>query len=111
MNWHNFNILLSDTYIVKNTNLLLHTLSMDGKEKGHDNSLPLKEPDDKQENQMERPDDSNSSIRDEGDKDKEEVLNLQQQNIGVHGGQQAAAMNSSSEEDDDKKEKGVCELE
>ena len=48
MNWNNFNILLSDTYIVKNTNLLLHTLSMDGKEKGHENSLALKELDDKQ---------------------------------------------------------------
>ena len=101
MNWNNYKIVLYDTHIVKNTNLVLHMLSVDRKEKGYENSLALKELGDKQQNQMEKPDNSKVSIREEGDKDKEEALNLQQRNIGVHGGQQAAAMNSSSKEDDD----------
>jgi hypothetical protein len=85
---------------------------MDGKEKGHENSLALKELDDKQQNQMERPDDCKCSIREEGDKDKEEeMLNLQQRNIGVHGGQKAAAMKSSSKEDDDNEDSSSSESE
>ena len=112
MNWNDFNILLSDTHIVKNTHLLLHKLlSMDGEEKGHENSLALKELNDKQQTQMERPDDCTCSIREEGDKDKEEVLNLQQRNIGVHGGQKAAAMKSSSKEDDDNEDSSSSESE
>ena len=83
---------------------------MDGKAKGHENSLALKELDDKQQNQMERPDDCKCLIREEGDKDKEEVLNLQQQNIGVHGGQ-TAAMKSSSKEDDDNEDSSSSESE
>ena len=89
-------------FFKKNTHLLLHKLlSMDGREKGHGNYRALKELDDKQQNHMERPDDCKCLIREEGDKDKEEVLNLQQRNIGVDGGQKAAAMKSSSKEDDD----------
>ena len=84
---------------------------MDGKEKGHENSLVLKELDDKQQNQMERPDDSKFSIREEGGKGKEDVLNLQHRNIGVHGEQQAVAMNSSSEEDDDNEDSSSSESE
>ena len=84
---------------------MLHTLSMDGKEKGHDSSLALKEMDDKQQNQMKRPDDSKFSFREEGGKDKEETLHLQQHNIWVHGEQQSAAMNSSSKEDDDNEDR------
>ena len=84
---------------------------MDGKEKGHENSLALKELDDKQQNQMERPDNSKLLIREEGDKDKEEALNLQQRNNGVHGGQKAAAMKSSSKEDDDNEDSSSSESE
>ena len=91
---------------------MLHKLlSLDGKEKGHENSLALNELDDKQQNQMERPDNCKCSIREEGDKDKEEVLNLQQRNIGVHGGQKAAAMKSSSKEDDDNEDSSSSESE
>ena len=84
---------------------------MDGKEKGHENSLALKELDDKQQNQIERPDNSKFLIKEEGDKDKEEALNLQQQNTGVHGWQQAVTMNSSSEEDDDNEDSSSSEPE
>ena len=82
---------------------------MDGKEKGHENSLALKELDDKQQNQI--PDDCKCLIREEADKDTEEVLNLQQRNIGVHGGQKAAAMESSSKEDDDNEDSSSSESE
>ena len=40
-----------------------------------------------------------------------EALNLQQQNIGVHGGQQEEDMNSSSEEDDDNEDSSSSESE
>ena len=40
---------------------------MDGKKKGHENPLALKELDDKQQNQMERPDDFEILIREERD--------------------------------------------
>ena len=84
---------------------------MDGSEKGLENSLALKELDDKQQNRIERSDDCKCLIREEGDKGKEEVLNLQQQNIRVHGGQKAAAMKSSSEEDDDNEDSSSSESE
>ena len=112
MNWNNYKIVLYDTHIVKNTNLVLHMLSVDRKEKGYENSLALKELGDKQQNQMEKPDNSKVSIREEGDKDKEEALNLQQRNIlGVHRGKQAAAMNNSYEEDDDNEDSSSSESE
>jgi len=84
---------------------------MNGKEKGHKISLTLKEMDDKHQNQMERTEDCKCSIREEGDKDKGEVLNLQQRNIRVNGGQKVTAMTSSSEEDNDNKDSGSSESE
>ena len=84
---------------------------MDGKEKGHESSLALKELDNKQQNQIERPNDWKFSIREERDKDKDEALDLQQRNIVLHGVHQAVAVNSSYEEDDDNEDSSSSESE